>query len=462
MARPAADGPPAEPVLGEIVDQGEELLALGRLPERCHTIRWMRKGRRRAAVAAVAGAFVVTGAAAALDGSAPGPACAEPSWPQPRQSSCASGSVLDATAPSPVSATRLRRAWTTRLVAPIGQPVAAGDRVFAVAGSRLWALDLATGRSRWSVPAGPAAATSDGGDSPVVSGSILVRMSADNILRRFDSATGRLLWARDAGGLDESGWFHQSVVADGRWYQSKGEELVAFDAARGVRLWSRSLECFACGVAVAGGHVFAAGSRLSLPSTPGKLFALDARTGRRVWSASGVASFTTVSSPLVVAGTVIVVTTDATPAPDDPTHFTWTFYVEAFRASDGLALWHTRLGIFPGFSPGSTASANESLVAYPGTDGMLYALDTKTGLLRWSVRVGDPKTAATTPAIANGVVWIVDASGRLRAFAAADGRSLWSSRRERAATPPIVAAGSVLVGTSSGTLVAYRVARARG
>jgi outer membrane protein assembly factor BamB len=107
-------------------------------------------------------------------------------------------------------------------------------------------------------------------------------------------------------------------------------------------------------------------------------------------------------------------------------------------------------------------------VVFPSPDGRLYGLDAHDGSVRWRADIGVPGGPVarqhSTPAIANGVVWIVTTGGgkaQLKAFDARSGRELWHSARfkdvpELAHVPsPVVAGGYVLVGTNGGRVLAY-------
>jgi outer membrane protein assembly factor BamB len=380
--------------------------------------------------------------------------CAVAEWPQPRQSSCGAGSSADPDSPSPDDVGGLVPAWTARFDTALGNPIVSGGRVFVVSGAprpRLNAVDLASGRLRWRAISGV-----DGGLAPIADGDVLLRMSAVNVLRRYDPRSGRIFWRRNVIGSPE-GPGTQQVVADGRWYQSKGEELVAFGARRGEPAWRIGLSCFGCRVAAAGGRVYAAGStRLDDPDDPGALRAFDGATGDQIWAARGEGGFTAGSSPLLVDGTLYVVTTDTRPAsPGNTRRYVTTYFAEAFRASDGKPLWHTPLGSARAISF-HLAAAGPGLVVYQTVDGVLRALDAGSGKPRWQARV----ESESRPAIGNGIVWIVDRTDRLIALDASDGLALWRSRRIKglSASSPVLAGGHVLLGSRGGQLLAWHVA----
>jgi outer membrane protein assembly factor BamB len=375
-------------------------------------------------------------ALAGTTSSPPSVACTAPGWPQPRQSSCGTGSSTETASPSAAQAPQLALVWTATLAGPVGNPIADGSRVYVMTGRlhpRLHGLDLASGRSLWGAIGGQRDTGFPYADpGPILDGGVLVRESGLGTLRRYDPATGRIFWRRTIPSMPESP-IQQAAVSDGVWVESQGEQLVAYDAAHGTPLWHQALACFDCRVSAAGGRVYAAGG--------GRLVARGLQTGAAVWSV-GAGDTSAASSPLLADGVLVVAVRRGTPT------------IEAFRPSDGTALWQTRLPAAKGFYPTAAEAAGNGLVVYHSVDGNLYALDLRTGAVRWKHSVGDVNGA---PAIGNGVVWTVDSTERLLALASDDGSVLWSSPSISAldGSSPVLAGGYVLIGTPDGRLLAY-------
>ncbi len=269
---------------------------------------------------------------------------------------------------------------------------------------------------------------------------MLLRLSSANALRRYDQTTGRILWHGLAIGPEGSPG--EQVAADGRWYWSSGEELQALGESRGNTIWRRELNCFHCGVAASNGRVFAGGS-IDPMDSHGKLSAFDGRTGKTLWQTTAIGDLTTAASAMLVADTVLVLTMKD-----------HSFFLEAFHAADGQPLWHTQVCTAKGYWF-QAAAADSNVVVYPCTDGVVYALDTQTGAVRWKHPLETPDQF-TSPALSNGIVWEVDGT-RLVALSEDDGHALWRSRRFTSdGSGPIVAGGTVLVGTGDGQLLAFR------
>lgn len=99
-----------------------------------------------------------------------------------------------------------------------------------------------------------------------------------------------------------------------------GDGVYALDLASGHRFWFSHLDNDANGVA-------ATGKRIFVTSDDGKVYALDAKTGKKIWHAAGLGKMYT--HPLLVGDAVV--TGDA--------HG----YLRAFRQSDGSPLWKVQL-----------------------------------------------------------------------------------------------------------------------
>lgn len=327
--------------------------------------------------------------------------------------------------------------WTARLSAPVGTPAVADGRIYVASGqkhTRLHALDATNGQREWQAISGLGTLY-----TPLVAPGFLLRLSDADVVRRFDPATGRVFWRRNNPFAE--GFLAQPLLAGGRMFELS-DSLVALDARSGAQLWRAADDCFRCRVASDGSLVYAAGKQ--------GLRAFDAATGRVVWHARGFEDLSTVSSTVLAGGIVAAVSTKLQGS-------VWSFFLEGFRASDGKPLWLTPIGTASGFDPYAAPATDGRLLVFPSTAGDLYALDLDTGRIRWHVPVG--KTDSV-PAIAGGVVWIVDGADRLHAFDAETGASLWlgapmKAVADFATASPVIDGNLVLVGTAAGNLLAF-------
>ncbi len=131
--------------------------------------------------------------------------------------------------------------------------------------------------------------------------------------------------------------------------------------------------------------------------------------------------------------------------------------IEALDAKTGKRLW--RVDTKLPFSAGPAYA--DGMLAVGTTDGDLLAFDAKTGTQRWRRSVGAEILAP--PAIGSGVVVLRTVDGRLRAYSADDGKDLWSAEQTmpslilRGETAPKIANGIVVAGFDNGHLAAYRL-----
>src|SRR5581483_11487916 len=150
---------------------------------------------------------------------------------------------------------------------------------------------------------------------------------------------------------------------------------------------TRPAYCSRCVIAASGGRVYAGGARA--------VVALAARTGTTAW-ATRVTAGSTPGSVILAAGRLFTATSGRSKG-------RYTFAVEAFSADTGRRLWRASVGTAPYDQIGATPAATASLVVFPSPDGNVYALDARTGALRWRQAFGLSDSA---PALVHGLVWL--------------------------------------------------------
>lgn len=144
--------------------------------------------------------------------------------------------------------------------------------------------------------------------------------------------------------------------------------------------------------------------------------------------------------------------------------------IEAIDAATGRSLWSTRLGERKGMFwrrgegslrwSGGPAVEGDLLVA-GGLDGQVYALGAADGTERWHVDLGAEIIAR--PAIANGIVVVRTNAGRLVGLDATDGSRRWVFEQPvpalslRGNSAPLILNGAVYSGFDNGRLVAVRL-----
>ena len=84
----------------------------------------------------------------------------------------------------------------------------------------------------------------------------------------------------------------------------------------------------------------------------------------------------------------------------------------------------------------------------------MYALDAATGATQWAFYAGGE--VISSPAVADGVVYVGSYDDDLYALAASNGNELWSGKPgSTIGSSPAVANGMVFVGSSDGSISAY-------
>lgn len=156
--------------------------------------------------------------------------------------------------------------------------------------------------------------------------------------------------------------------------------------------------------ALADGVIYAAGSK-------GDVVAIDAESGNRLWRSRLRRTLTGgvgVGGDLVLVGTV-----DGR--------------VYALDRETGETRWRRRLSSEIIAAP----AANNRIVVVRTTNSRLYGLDPASGERRWQVDYEKPLLTlrrASDPVIVGSTLLVGFSSGRLRAFSAADGVTLWEVR----------------------------------
>jgi outer membrane protein assembly factor BamB/predicted MPP superfamily phosphohydrolase len=157
--------------------------------------------------------------------------------------------------------------------------VADGRVVFGSSGNRIFCLNLADGRELWSY----ATEKSVLGSPTIFEGTVFIGAS-DGRFRAIGLKSGKLIWefAGVKGFVESKPWVDRDGVYFGAW----GSEFYALSTKTGKLMWTwtngkgRGLSPAAVWPVKADGKVFIV--------TPERMtYALDARTGRQLWSARG-------------------------------------------------------------------------------------------------------------------------------------------------------------------------------
>ncbi len=306
--------------------------------------------------------------------------------------------------------------------------IAAG-RVFVGSNdSKLYALDLATGKLLWSFKAEDCIEA-----APCVGGGKVYVGADDGFLYALDAATGTLAWKYQTEGKIMGG--ANSVPApDGKatWILvgSYDNRLHCVDAATGKGVWTYSTGNYVNGapavadgkatfggcdaiihvVAIADGRKLAAietgsyiaasaamaGSRVFVGNYGGDFLCADVATGKIVWRRPGADGDPFFASPAIGDDRVVVGSRDKR--------------LHCFARDSGKPLWTFRTR---GEVDSSPVICGDKVV-FGSADGRLYMVRLADGKQLWSYEVGEPLTAS--PAVADGIVVIGSEDGTIYAF----------------------------------------------
>jgi outer membrane protein assembly factor BamB len=238
------------------------------------------------------------------------------------------------------------------------------------------------------------------------------------------------------------------IVYDNKVYTLDSEgNVAATSAANGGSVWRVSLKPEKeRGRAGYGGGLAADDGRIYAATGFGTVVALDAGSGRVIWSK--VLGIPIRQSPTVAEGRIFVVNSDS--------------QLYALSAQDGSELW-TASGLPEGAAILSNASpaVSGNIVIVPYPSGEVAAFDVKTGAPKWSESMGggDITTSLSgigmvaRPVVDRDTVFAVSRGGRLTATAKDSGERLWA-REISASQTPWVAGDMLFVVDVSGKLLA--------
>ncbi|MDO5370143.1 PQQ-binding-like beta-propeller repeat protein [Paracoccus sp. (in: a-proteobacteria)] len=257
------------------------------------------------------------------------------------------------------------------------------------------------------------------------------------------------LWSAPIG--QPSGRRHRigadPVVAGGRVFTLDSRAQVAATALNGATAWTRDLTpATERGDSVSGGGIAYEGARVFVTTAYGELVALDTGSGGILWRQRVEAPIG--GAPTVQNGVVYVAGRDSTG---------W-----AVRAADGRVLWTVSgINAQSGVTGVSAPAVDGDLAVFSFASGQLLAVDTATGVERWSAQVAGTRRGRAIafirdltgdPVIAGDVVLAGSSSGRIAAFDRATGVPLWNEQ-DGANSPVLVAGGSIFAVNDQAQLV---------
>ena len=193
------------------------------------------------------------------------------------------------------------------------------------------------------------------------------------------SLTVRTLWQADLGRAGTP--FLAPAFTDGKVYAAGSDgKVVALDAASGRQVWSVTVDAdIAAGVGADTATVVVASAR-------GTVFAFDAATGKQRWKVK--ASTEVLSAPAVGSGVVVVRSMDNK--------------IVAYDVESGERRWvvqRTAPALVLRAAPGIVINDGVAFIALPA--GRLLAINTATGTARWDAPVAEPRGATELERVAD-------------------------------------------------------------
>ena len=269
-------------------------------------------------------------------------------------------------------------------------------------GGRLVAIDLQSGRVRWTSESSTTWAPSVDANLVVVAG--------DDLLTALDALTGRPIWR-----VPVTGGFSAPPNAAGGWVIAtpRSGDVMAIRATDGRVLWTRQLGSSVRVRPV----VTATGVYVSLDD--GRVVALDLTTGAPRWErhlGGPPADLLVLDDRLFVGA-------------DDK-------YFYSLKTSNGDERWKKRIGA----RPAGPAAVDAKRVYYVALDNILWALDRNNGGEKW--REPLPMRPSGGPLVVGDVVVVAGVAAEVRAYKAQTGEQAGKSESQAdlASAPQLVPA----------------------
>lgn len=301
--------------------------------------------------------------------------------------------------------------------------IAGGAVYFGAFDSKLYSIDLATGKQNWTYTA-----ESEIQSSPSIDRGVVFFGDAYGVFHAVDAATGKGKWK-----FETQAEIVSSATFDGErvLFGSYDQYLYALDRRDGSLVWKVETE----------GYVHATpaiiGRTTTVSGCDGFLWLIHLDDGRVVdrIDLAGQAGAT----PAVLGNVAFVATYEN--------------QVRAIDVVERKTLWayeHPKRK-FPYYA---SAAVTEKAVVVGGRDKILRALDPKTGESQWEWNTGG--RIDSSPVIVGDRAFFGSTRGEVIAVSVATGEVVWKYETGSAiVASPSVAAGRLVIGTVDGALLAF-------
>ncbi len=312
----------------------------------------------------------------------------------------------------------LGTAWTARLDSAIESPLATDEQRLYVAtqDGTLVALRLEDGAEAWRRPAPGTVAAAPGA---------LVVREASGRITSLQPRAGGPRWTAESGVPGSL-----AAVIDKELVFVAGQGLAALDAESGRVVWSTS------DGAIATTPPVPAGKHLLVGEADGTLRARDRATGASVWTFKTAGPL---RAPAVVdaRGDIFLGTTDRR--------------LLRLRPDKGRPQWRWKTGA----DVASPATVTEKLALFTSFDATLYAIARGSGKLAW--RAGLPSRPLSGPLVVGSTVLVACHENEIFGLSVLDGRPVGNLKvAAEIRTPPILHKGRLYLGLRDRTVIALQ------
>jgi outer membrane protein assembly factor BamB/predicted phosphodiesterase len=252
-------------------------------------------------------------------------------------------------------------------VSPASSPSAADLVVFASTDGNIYGLNAANGKEVWRCKTDrPIVASARIADGVVYIG------SSEGKFRALDLASGKILWEFDrlGGFVETKPLVYDGKVIFGAWDQY----LYALDAKTGKLVWKWKGDKPGTLLSPAACWPIAANGKIFIVAPDRKMTALDAKTGEQLWRTSAYTVRESIGLSEDQARFYVRAMQDF-------------FYAFSTAADHPEKIWELNAGF--GYDINSAMPAEKDGTLFYGTkNGLLFALDAKTGAIKWEHKLG--------------------------------------------------------------------------
>ncbi len=275
--------------------------------------------------------------------------------------------------------------------------------------------------------------------SPVIANGRVFIIDSLSVVSAYNTKNGRRLWERDLTPDEEDEGHIPGGIAyyNGLIFVSTGfAEAIALDAKSGVEVWKKRISSPArAAPTLRGGRMF-------ILTVDNKIFALNAKTGEKLWTHSEAAESSSLlgsASPAVDEGVVIVPYTNGN--------------LIALKVSNGRLLWQNSLRAFKRTDVLSNLAhirgrpvIDRGKVFAISHSGLMAAYDLQKGRRLWQKEIG----GIESPWVAGDYIFLLTNDIEITAISRNSGRIYWVRSLPRYEDPkdqedPIIWTGPILV-----------------